>query len=181
MQGFTQHLLLILVYGLFLDQASAWSHLSSSSSSSSFCDRKTFLRDSTSCLIGAAALVGANLVTSFPAVAAAADAIATSPSKHILDNIVYEVTPGSLRDKVILITGASAGLGLESAKRLAVGGATLVLTTRSKEKNQFTLQQVQEYLQERGHHPNHNLYALELDLALDGFQGPANQDTYTQA
>lgn len=34
----------------------------------------------------------------------------------------------------MLITGANTGLGLESAKRLAAGGATLVLTARSQAK-----------------------------------------------
>lgn len=150
-----------LVCSLFLDQATAWSQLSCSlSSSSSPCDRKTFLRDYSTSFWTGATLVGGNLVTSTPSAAAAAG---NTVPKH--SNKIYQVIPGSLRDKVIVITGASTGLGLESAKRLAVGGATLVLTTRSDEKNQRALQQVQEYLHERQQlQHNLNLYALTLDL-----------------
>ena len=47
---------------------------------------------------------------------------------------VYTPPPGSLAGLTVLITGANTGLGLESAKRLAAGGARLVVTARTREK-----------------------------------------------
>lgn len=38
-----------------------------------------------------------------------------------------------IKNKIIIITGASQGIGLETAKLLAKGGATVVLAARSKE------------------------------------------------
>jgi len=45
---------------------------------------------------------------------------------------VYEPLPGSMIDETVLITGGSSGLGLETAKRLAAVGATVVLTSRTE-------------------------------------------------
>jgi NADPH:quinone reductase-like Zn-dependent oxidoreductase len=36
--------------------------------------------------------------------------------------------------KLIVITGGTSGLGLESAKRLAAAGATIVITSRTERK-----------------------------------------------
>jgi NAD(P)-dependent dehydrogenase (short-subunit alcohol dehydrogenase family) len=63
---------------------------------------------------------------------------------------LYTPAPNSLATKTVLITGASTGLGLESAKRLAVGGANLILTARSKEKGQAAVDQVRQYLVDSG-------------------------------
>ncbi|KAI1749381.1 hypothetical protein F4782DRAFT_533500 [Xylaria castorea] len=46
---------------------------------------------------------------------------------------------GSLRDKVILITGCSSGLGIETARALQSTGATLFLTARNLEKARAAL------------------------------------------
>jgi NAD(P)-dependent dehydrogenase (short-subunit alcohol dehydrogenase family) len=62
---------------------------------------------------------------------------------------VYTPEPGSLQDKTIVITGGSTGLGLESAKRLAYGGATIVLTARSESKGEAAVQKVLDYLKEQ--------------------------------
>jgi len=76
---------------------------------------------------------------------------------------VYQPVPNSLTDKVIIITGSSTGLGLESAKRLAAAGATTVLTTRSESKGKKAVSQVQSYLQERSI-DNPNVFFVTLDL-----------------
>jgi len=47
---------------------------------------------------------------------------------------VYSPAPGSLAGRVVLITGANTGLGLESAKRLYASGATVVVTARTQAK-----------------------------------------------
>ncbi len=47
---------------------------------------------------------------------------------------VQKTTDALLTDKVVVITGATSGVGFEAAKRLAQGGAHLVLVARNKEK-----------------------------------------------
>lgn len=69
----------------------------------------------------------------------------------------------SLDGKVILITGGTAGLGLESARRLAAGGATVVLTGRTLEKGLKAVEAVKEYLGAQGV-SNSKVYAVPLDL-----------------
>lgn len=75
----------------------------------------------------------------------------------------YEPTLGSLADKVVLITGGTAGLGLESAKRLATAGATIVLTSRTAAKGEKAVEAVQSYLSAKGVE-NAKIFSLVLDL-----------------
>ena len=51
-----------------------------------------------------------------------------------LQIIQDEHLEGKLTDKVILITGCSSGLGIETARALAKTGATLFVTARDPEK-----------------------------------------------
>jgi len=46
----------------------------------------------------------------------------------------------------VVITGGNTGLGLESAKRLAAAGATIVLTSRDAEKGQKAVEEINTYL-----------------------------------
>lgn len=41
----------------------------------------------------------------------------------------------SLEGRICLITGATNGLGLETARQLALHGATLIIVGRNEEKN----------------------------------------------
>jgi NAD(P)-dependent dehydrogenase (short-subunit alcohol dehydrogenase family) len=75
----------------------------------------------------------------------------------------YEPVPGSLTGQVMVITGGTAGLGLESGKRLAAGGATIVLTSRSIAKGNKAVEAVQEYLSSRGI-VNDKVFCVPLDL-----------------
>jgi NAD(P)-dependent dehydrogenase (short-subunit alcohol dehydrogenase family) len=47
---------------------------------------------------------------------------------------------GSLEGKVVLITGATGGLGLETAKSLRVTGAKIFVTARSEEKGRAAVE-----------------------------------------
>ena len=60
-------------------------------------------------------------------------------------NGVYQPPPQSMNNKIVLITGASSGLGLESAKRLALAGATIILTARTDQKVTQTIKAVEDY------------------------------------
>ena len=58
--------------------------------------------------------------------------------------------PPSMQGKVVLITGGTAGLGCESAKRLAAAGAEhVIVTARTDEKGRKAVQEVKEYMEEQ--------------------------------
>ena len=65
----------------------------------------------------------------------------------------------SQRGHVAIITGATGGLGLETAKALAGAGAEVVLTGRNAAKGQAALQQI------RAAYPNATIRYEDLDLA----------------
>lgn len=77
----------------------------------------------------------------------------------------YEPAAGSMVGQVVLVTGGSTGLGLESAKRLAAAGATIVLTSRTVSKGEKAVESVNEHLREKGiGDDNAKVYSLVLDL-----------------
>ena len=82
---------------------------------------------------------------------------------YLMGPSVYEPPAHSMDGKVVVITGGTAGLGLESAKRLAAAGATVVLTSRTATKGNVAVSKVQEYLADRGV-TNENVYSSVLDL-----------------
>jgi NAD(P)-dependent dehydrogenase (short-subunit alcohol dehydrogenase family) len=130
------------------------------------CNRKGFFQKvATAALVGSASVA---FVATEPAQASETASLALPKNKNQKSgqaNVggVYEPAPNSLTGKVMLITGASTGLGLESAKRLAAGGATIVLTTRTEEKGQKALEQVKSYLSEK-QIQNTSVYFLTLNL-----------------
>jgi len=70
-----------------------------------------------------------------------------------------KLAPGSLKGRTVVITGGNTGLGLESAKRLATAGATVVLTARSDEKGRPAEAAV------KASSGNEDVHFLQLDLA----------------
>jgi NAD(P)-dependent dehydrogenase (short-subunit alcohol dehydrogenase family) len=83
-------------------------------------------------VVGAAAVVGALAV--WRAQSSSNSAGAFTPK------------PGSLQGQTIVITGGTTGLGLESAKRLALGGAEIVITSRSDAKGQAATKEIIEHI-----------------------------------
>ena len=73
------------------------------------------------------------------------------------------VAPNTLEGQTIVITGATTGIGLETGKALAKGGATVVLTSRTDKKGANAVQTVQNYLKEEGVQ-NEKVYSVQLDL-----------------
>jgi len=51
---------------------------------------------------------------------------------------------GAVRDKVVVITGASSGLGLETAKQLASEGGEIVMIVRDRTRGEQARRQVAE-------------------------------------
>jgi len=54
------------------------------------------------------------------------------------------VSGGSLHSRVCIVTGASSGIGLETARGLAAQGATLVAVCRSRERGEAALTSIRE-------------------------------------
>lgn len=76
---------------------------------------------------------------------------------------IYQPPINSQSGKVHLITGGSSGLGLESSKRIAAAGGTVIFTTRTESKGMIAIQQVQDYLATKNIE-NSKVYYLTLDL-----------------
>lgn len=137
--------------GMLSSGAVAWSSVGPS-------DRRGFLQSASR----AAGVIGTVGVCGGEVFVESAQAATTGASKN--NNNVYQPLPGSLsKENIIVITGASGGLGLESAKRLALAGSTVLLTTRTAAKGERAKNQVLEYLQERSI-TNPEIYAVTLDL-----------------
>lgn len=68
--------------------------------------------------------------------AAAASTLALFPTAPALaaSSSIFNPAAGSLEGTTIFITGANTGLGLESAKRLAAAGGSVVVSARSQSK-----------------------------------------------
>jgi Dehydrogenases with different specificities (related to short-chain alcohol dehydrogenases) len=76
----------------------------------------------------------------------------------------YFPKAGSLSGKLIVITGGNTGLGLESGKRLAAAGATVVLACRNEVKGMKAVESIKSYVLEHTGQVIENVYALPLDL-----------------
>lgn len=58
----------------------------------------------------------------------------------------FYVPPVPLTGKLVVITGGTTGLGLESAKRLAAAGASVVITARTEQKGKDAVVSINEYV-----------------------------------
>ena len=103
-------------------------------------DRRNFFHSASVKAAGVVALTTAS-TSSIVDVANAEDS-STSYSK------IYTPEPHSMDNKIVVITGGNSGLGLESSKRLAKAGATVVFTSRDDTKGNAALDEVNEYIKE---------------------------------
>mmetsp|Transcript_5990 Transcript_5990/g.6695 ORF Transcript_5990/g.6695 Transcript_5990/m.6695 type:complete len:203 (+) Transcript_5990:22-630(+) len=112
------------------DADTAFDSLPSSDSRRDFMTKSSiFAMTTTAASIVSASATTALILTPKPALAATA-----TEDNNNKNNKIYNVPSDSLNGKTIVITGGTAGLGLESAKRLAAGGATIILTSRTAKK-----------------------------------------------
>ena len=88
--------------------------------------------------------------------AAAVSALALLPTlpAFAASSVIFKPAAGSLEGTTIFITGANTGLGLESAKRLAAAGGSVVVSARSKAKAEAAAKEV-----------GGKTIGIELDLA----------------
>eukprot|EP00588_Corethron_pennatum_P015397 CAMPEP_0194281510 /NCGR_PEP_ID=MMETSP0169-20130528/20837_1 /TAXON_ID=218684 /ORGANISM="Corethron pennatum, Strain L29A3" /LENGTH=439 /DNA_ID=CAMNT_0039026583 /DNA_START=81 /DNA_END=1397 /DNA_ORIENTATION=- len=76
----------------------------------------------------------------------------------------YEPNPGSVTGQVIVITGGTSGLGIESAKRLAAAGATVVITSRNTDSGEKAVRIIKSYIYGEGGTDVSGVYKAFLDL-----------------
>ena len=88
----------------------------------------------------------------------------SSSSSSSRSSKVYQPAPSSLSGKVMLITGGTSGLGLESAQRLSAAGATVVITARALARGERALESIRQYLSDQSMDNPGKVYVLELDL-----------------
>jgi len=108
-------------------------------------------------------LVGAATGFVLGTTATAAGAAVAIDASNASNKGPYEPSAGSMANKVVLITGGTAGLGLESAKRLAAAGATIVLTSRTATKGEKAVETIESYLAGKTVE-NTKIFSLVLDL-----------------
>jgi NAD(P)-dependent dehydrogenase (short-subunit alcohol dehydrogenase family) len=82
-------------------------------------------------------------------------------SPHVSDEASSPQQP--VRDKVIVITGASSGLGLETAKRLAGEGGEVVMVVRDQTRGEHARSQIAEVASGR----SPVLFIADLSLQTD--------------
>ena len=103
----------------------------------------------TALVAGTTRLVGAAGLGAGAAIVTTAAATAYQQRRQTLDDdpyTIYTPRPNSLRGQTMVVTGGTSGLGLESAKRLASGGANILITARTHEKGRTAVDAIHAYL-----------------------------------
>lgn len=130
-------------------------------------DRRDFFISSATKAVSITTLVATNID-----VANAAAAPSTPYSS------LYQPGAHSMDGKIVVVTGGNAGLGLESTKRLAEAGATVVFTSRDEVKGSKALAEVNQYLKENNTDESFvgKAMAVTLDLCdLDNIKSFKNR------
>eukprot|EP00970_Alexandrium_tamarense_P006682 scaffold1163_cov193-Alexandrium_tamarense.AAC.14 len=122
-------------------------------------DRRTFFQSAaTKAVVASSVLATASmlpLVSSVDVANAADSSVFTS---------LYKPAPHSMDGKTVVVTGGNVGLGLESSKRLAEAGATVVFTTRDDTKGTKALDEIKAYLGASGVDSAGKAMMINLDL-----------------
>src|SRR3954451_9495486 len=63
---------------------------------------------------------------------------------NVLDALRGKTLEGAVRDRIVMITGASSGIGAVTAVKIGAAGGTVVLVARGAEKLEATGEQVRE-------------------------------------
>ena len=74
-----------------------------------------------------------------------------------------DYTPGAMRDKVVVITGATSGIGEVAADRLAQKGARIVFVARDRERGEAT----RRHLRAVAAHADHTVHYADLSRLAD--------------
>lgn len=124
---------------------------------------------------GAKSLLAAGAAVAATATAVGAGVVATATAAVILNNVeeseVYKPEANSLNGQSILITGGTTGLGLETAKRLAIGSPdNIIVTARTPEKGQAAVDEIYKYLSVEGVESDTVSVSYKI-LDLDNVQG----------
>ncbi|OEU14424.1 NAD(P)-binding protein [Fragilariopsis cylindrus CCMP1102] len=96
-------------------------------------------------------------------------------NNNMNDDGVYIPSIACMKQKIVLITGGSSGLGLESAKRLThYAGATVIVTARTIERCEQAVKEVKQYCYDNESsssldnnqldNENNNVFGIPLDL-----------------
>ena len=115
---------------------------------SSLSDRRNFFHSATTKAASISLLVAATTTatTSHDVAQAAVDEDVSSSMSSTSYSNIYQPASHSMDGKIIVITGGNAGLGLESTKRLAKAGATVIFTSRDETKGRTALDEINNYL-----------------------------------
>ena len=116
-------------------------------------DRRTFFQS---------AATKAVVASSVLATASSVD-VANAADSSVFTSL-YKPAPHSMDGKTVVVTGGNVGLGLESSKRLAEAGATVVFTTRDDTKGTKALDEIKAYLGASGVDSAGKAMMINLDL-----------------